>query len=510
MKLKRNKFSLSHHRLISCRMGYLLPIGLVEVLPRDTIQHSTTGLIRAAPLVSPVMARVDARIHHFFVPHRLVWEDFEKFITGGPDGNDDSILPTVTSGDTGFAEGSLADYFGLPTGVPNLEVSALPFRAYNLIFNEYYRDQDLVDEVAISLASGSDVTTSKQVMNCAWEKDYFTSARPFLQKGTAVTIPSYGGSVNAPLSITTTISGNGNPTFIAQATGSAASGDANFNNGRLSGGATGGSTAVGWSNPALIASSTGTARIDLDAAGGIAVDDLRLALSIQRFQEARARYGSRYTEYLRYLGVISSDSRLQRPEYLGGGRTPLQFSEVLQTAEGESPVGEMRGHGIGAIRSNRYRRFIEEHGYIISLLSIRPKTVYSQMVPRTWIRKTKEDFYQPELAFIGQQEIYNKELQANHSNPDGIFGYQDRYNEYRYTPSSISGEFRSTLDYWHMARLFNGDVALNSDFVQCNPTDRIFAAPGTSEEPLDTMYCFFNHSIQARRMLPKIANPKII
>ena len=509
MKLKRNKFSLSHHRLISCRMGFLLPIGLVEVLPRDTIQHATTGLIRAAPLVSPVMARVDARIHHFFVPHRLVWQDFESFITGGKDGNDQSVLPTVSSGESGFAEGSLADYFGLPTGVPNMSVSALPFRAYNLIFNEYYRDQDLVDELPFSTESGADTTTSLLVQNCAWEKDYFTSARPWMQKGTAVTIPSYGGSVTAPVSGSVTVSGNistlsSGSRYVASATAAGSYypiSSQNVSNTNLVG-----------LNPEITStgSLSATANIDLDAAGGIAVDDLRLALSIQRFQEARARYGSRYTEYLRYLGVISSDARLQRPEYLGGGRTPLQFSEVLQTAEGTSPVGEMRGHGIGAIRSNRYRRFIEEHGYIITLLSIRPKTVYSQMIPRTWIRKTKEDFYQPELAFIGQQEIYNKELQANHSEPDGIFGYQDRYNEYRYTPSSISGEFRSTLDYWHMARLFNGDVALNEDFVQCNPTDRIFAAPGTSESPNDTMYCFFNHSIQARRMLPKIANPRII
>ena len=519
MNLKRNKFSLSHHKLLSCRMGYLIPIGLLEVLPRDTIQHATTGLVRCAPMVSPVMARVDVRIHHFFVPTRILWNNWEDFITGGPDGANDSVLPIVSSGTSGFAEGSLADYFGLPTGVPNLQVSALPFRAYNLIFNEYYRDEDLIDPVAIGDGDGSDTTTSLALQSCAWEKDYFTSARPWTQKGPDVSIPVEALSGG----MTIDIAGNGSPTFkqtftaqgaapggtVSGALRSSSSGNPSSSVGvnfvgsiPASGGVSGNMV---WDNAALSGNISGDIQL-----GGINVNDLRLGLSLQRFQEARARYGSRYVEYLRYLGVISSDARLQRPEYLAGGRSPLQFSEVLQTAEGENPVGEMRGHGIGALRSNRYRRFIEEHGYIVTLMSIRPKTVYGQMLPRTWIRKTKEDFFQPELQFIGQQEVYNKELSANASNPDGVFGYQDRYNEYRYHESSVAGEFRSTLDYWHMARKFAGNVALNGDFVTCNPTDRIFAAPGTSEAPNDTVYCFFHHSIQARRMLAKVANPRII
>lgn len=483
---KRNKFSLSYHKLMSCRMGFLLPIGLLEVLPGDTIQHATTGLVRCAPLVSPVMARADVRIHHFFVPNRLLWDDWEDFITGGPNGDDDSVLPTVTApSSTGFQEGSLADYFGLPTGVAGLQVSALPFRAYALIYNEFYRDEDLMPEIAISKASGADSTTNMALQSCAWEKDYFTSARPWTQKGSAVTIPldgsarirSYGSGSPAPVDRLALMK-NSSTNMVTFADDS--------------------------SNP-----NAASNVVSLDK-GFISINDLRLGLSLQRMEEARARYGSRYVEYLRYLGVISSDARLQRPEYLGGGRSPIQFSEVLQTAEGQSPVGEMRGHGISAMRSNRYRRFIEEHGYIVTLLSVRPKTVYGSMIPRTWIRKTKEDFFQPELQFIGQQEVYNKELSANASNPNGVFGYQDRYAEYKYHESSISGEFRSTLDYWHMARMFSGNVALNSDFVTCTPTDRIFAAPGTSEEPNDTLYCFFHHSIQARRLMSKVGTPRII
>lgn len=496
---KRNKFSLSYQRLLSCRMGQLIPIGLTEVLPNDTIQHATTGLVRCAPLVSPVMARCDVRIHHFYVPTRILWENWEDFITGGPDGSDDSVIPTVNSGASGFSEGSLADYFGLPTGVANLEVSALPFRAYNLIFNEYYRDEDLIDPVSIGTGDGPDSVTNMKLLNCAWEKDYFTSARPWTQKGSAVSIPVFGDSVP----VVSSISSDG-PFMLDGANFSRPNGtDVSWNS-------SGYHAAI--SNAKYSSGLKVDSSIDTSSASGtgINVSDLRLALSLQRFQEARARYGSRYTEYLRYLGVISSDARLQRPEYLAGGRSPLQFSEVLQTAQGSNPVGTMAGHGLTALRSNRYRRFIEEHGYIVTLMSIRPKTVYKNMIPRTWIRKTKEDFFQPEFQHIGQQEVYNKELNANSSNPDGVFGYQDRYNEYRYHESSVSGEFRSTLNYWHMARDFAGDVALNADFITCNPTDRIFAAPGTESDKNDTIYCFFNHSIQARRAMVKVANPKII
>lgn len=496
---KRNKFSLSYQRLLSCRMGQLIPIGLTEVLPNDTIQHATTGLVRCAPLVSPVMARCDVRIHHFYVPTRILWENWENFITGGPDGNDDSVLPTVSSGSSGFAEGSLADYFGLPTGVPNLAVSALPFRAYNLIYNEYYRDEDLIDPVSIGSGDGPDTVTNLRLLNCAWEKDYFTSARPWTQKGSAVSIP-VGSDPNISLT------SNG-PFTLRPLNGSNISPDSTA----ISYAAGTGKVQITSYGPNDVdATYSSGLKINASQLGSIDVSDLRLALSLQRFQEARSRYGSRYTEYLRYLGVISSDARLQRPEYLAGGRSPLQFSEVLQTAQGSNPVGTMAGHGLTALRSNRYRRFIEEHGYIVTLMSIRPKTVYKNMIPRTWLRRTKEDYFQPEFQHIGQQEVYNKELNANSRNPDGVFGYQDRYNEYRYHESSVSGEFRSILNYWHMARDFAGDVALNSDFVTCNPTDRIFAAPGTESDKNDTIYCFFNHSIQARRAMVKVADPKII
>jgi len=236
---------------------------------------------------------------------------------------------------------------------------------------------------------------------------------------------------------------------------------------------------------------------DLSGASAITINALREAMALQRYAEARARYGSRYVEYLRYLGVRSSDARLQRPEYLGGGRQTIQFSEVLQTAEGTNPVGEMRGHGIAAMRSNRYRKFFEEHGYVISLLTVRPKTIYQQGLFRHWNRRVKEDFYQKELQHIGQQEILNKEVYAPHASPDGVFGYQDRYDEYRRNESLVSGEFRdTTLDHWHMARVFGSTPALNASFVSSVPTKRIFASEST-----DGLYIMANHSMQARRMV---------
>lgn len=469
--MKRSKFSLSNYKLLTTDMGELTPIGLTEVLPGDTIQQATSALVRVSPLLAPVMHPVQVRIHHWFVPHRIVWDNWENFITGGPDGYNDSEFPTITMPSSGGAAvGSLADYLGVPTGVNSLEVSALPFRAYALIWNEWYRDQDLQTKLAISTDDGNDTTTSTALQNCAWEKDYFTSARPWTQKGPEVTLPL----------------GTTAPVITSPGVGTAALGTIYSN-----------------TNSKLFANDSYSNAVvtDLTQATAASVNDLREAFAIQRYEEARARYGSRYTEYLRYLGVRSSDARLQRPEYLGGGKQTIQFSEVLQTGvttdgDDQEGVGNLKGHGIAALRSNRYRRFFEEHGYIITVMSVKPKTIYSQGLPRTWNRRTKEDFFQKELQHIGQQEVLNKELYASHSSPDGVFGYQDRYDEYRRTESTIAGEFRTTLDYWHYARIFASQPALNADFVKSVPTKRVNAVQSE-----DVLWIMANHSIQARRLV---------
>lgn len=492
--MKRDKFSLSHTKLLSCDMGELVPCGMIEVLPGDTIQQNSNILLRAAPLLSPVFHSVDVRVHHWYVPHRLVWEDWENFITGGPDGNNASVFPTITfGGGTGAAVGSLADYLGVPTGVNNLAVSALPFRAYALIFNEWYRDQDLVTPLVIDRTSGPDTTTNTELMNCAWEKDYFTSSRPWEQKGPSITIPIGTTAPVLGIGPINTVNPLGGQTTQYRQTGGTLMAPPNaFYQ-------TQPTQSIGIEATAAGGTGYPNIRADLSQASAVTVNALREALAIQRYEEARARYGSRYTEYLRYLGVRSSDARLQRPEYLGGGKNVIQFSEVLQTAEGTDPVGTLRGHGITGVRSNRYRRFIEEHGYIISCISVRPKTIYMQGLPRTWNRRTKDEFWQKEFQHIGQQQVLNKEIDASHATPEGVFGYQDRYDEYRRMESSVSGEFRTVLDFWHMARDFSTDPALNADFVECVPTDRNFAAQDN-----DTMYLYIRHSVQARRLLAKV------
>jgi len=490
--MKRSLHSLSNYRLTSFGQGSLVPVGLTEVLPGDTIQQATSALIRVSPLLAPVMHPVVVRIHHWFVPHRIVWDEWEPFITGGPDGMNASVFPTIDAGGSGFAVGSLGNHLGCPASVAGLDVSALPFRGYAMILNNFYRDQDLVPEIAMSTASGVDSTTNVDLQVCAWEKDYFTTSRPWTQKGPEVTIP-LGTSAPVVSDGTQPNMTGGGGSDIGLKTGNDAGGSQGF---------VGRSGTWGSVGQDLIWGNNTGLETDLTNASAADINQLRLAFALQRYEEARARYGSRYTEYLRYLGVRSSDARLQLPEYLGGGKQTLQFSEVLQTgvttdgddAEG---VGNLKGHGIGAMRSNRYRRFFEEHGYVFTLMSVRPKTIYAQGLPRTWNRRTKEDFFQKELQHIGQQEVLNKELKASHASPDGVFGWQDRYDEYRRQESSVSGEFATTaLDYWHMARIFASDPALNADFVKCVPTQRIYASTAT-----DPLYVMANHSIQARRLV---------
>lgn len=495
---KRSKFSLSHHRLLSFSQGELVPIGIYEVLPGDTVQASTSAFIRIAPLNTPVMHPVQTRIHHWFVPYRLLWDEWEDFITGGPDGDDESVFPTINL--VNPAVGSLADYLGVPTGTYTLAVSALPFRAYALIFNEWYRDQDLVTPLAFSDASGVDSTTSTVLQNVAWEKDPFTTARPWEQKGPAVTLPLGVSAPVVPNGIASQFvkqSGGASFNFAADATGDVI---------MSAGVGSGAGDAISF-RPGLDGSGDALTGLeaDLTAATSVDINDVRRAFALQRLMEARARYGSRYTEYLRYLGVSSSDARLQRPEYLGGGKSPVQISEVLQTAEGTNPVGTLKGHGIGSMRSNRFRRHFDEHGIVLSFMSVKPRTVYMQALPRHWNRRVKEDFWQKELQHIGQQEVLNKEVYALSGAPDAIFGYQDRYDEYRRAVSGVSGEFRTLLTSWHMARDFTTTPVLNSSFIQSNPTNRVYASTDT-----DQVYATCLHKIVARRLVAQTGTSFIL
>lgn len=498
--MRRFKHSLSHYRLVTCNLGMLVPVAKMEVLPGDSFQQRTTALVRVSPLIAPVMHPVDIRIHHFFVPMRKLLDaegDWEKFITGGKDGLGEGVtLPLLQSPPTtGYLANSLPDYLGIPPGVPDLSHLAMPIRAFNQIFNEYYRDQDLVPERDL------DDLTIPQI---AWGKDYFTAARPWPQKGPDVTLPL---GAKAPIiglgkldqqfdNTNTALFETDKPGTRIYASSARIDGSLSQENLQVE------EDPANPGFPGIYA--------DLSSSEAVNINEFRKAFALQRYQEARSRYGSRFVDYLAYLGVRSSDARLQRPEFLGGGRATIAFSEVLNTTssvDGATPVddlGHMAGHGIAALRSNKYRRFFEEHGYIISLMSVRPRNMYMNALNRSWTRATKEDFYQKELEMIGQQEIKTQEVYAP-ANKDTVFGYQDRYSEYKTHPSTIHGEFRDIFDYWHFGRNFTDDPVLNQSFTDCVPTKRVFA-----EQTQHSLWMMVNNSVQARRMVNKSGKSRIM
>ncbi|AXL15100.1 major capsid protein [Microviridae sp.] len=480
--MKRAKHTLSHYRMVTANMGELFPISCVPVLPGDTMQGNTSALVRVSPLNTPVMHPVKVRLHTFFVPNRVVWPEtevgggWESFITGGADG---TATPTIPTSNTNTTKKTVATYLGLPP-IGGVAYNQLPLRAVNAIYNDYYRDQDLCPER---------VFNDNTVPKIAWEKDYFSSARPFSQKGPDVTVPL---GTRAPVASDQTA---GNPLAIYST--DSADYEAMPSDGvTLQMGGAGGTEA-------------NSMYADLTNATAANVNDWRAAFSIQRYQEARARYGSRFTEYLRYLGITPSDARLQRPEFISGGTTRLNFSEVLQTSPNSEAdadgVGDLYGHGIAGARTNKWRRFFEEHGYVITMMSIRPKALYLNGVQRDFLKTTKEDYYQKELVNLGQQEVYQAELYAE--NERDVFGYQDRYHEYRSHPSQISQDFRDTLNAWHLGRDLQANVTLNQSFVECNPSKRIFQVDDGS---VDSLWIMANNHLVARRLVPKRANPRIL
>ncbi len=470
-------------------MGQLIPIQVIEILPGDTLQGRTSATIRVSLLLKPVMHQVQVRIHHWFVPNRIIYDGWEDFITGGPDGNNSDTPPTYVQG--AGAE-LLGDYLGVPPGVDGQIVSELPVRSYNKIFNEWYRDQDLVPELA---------ENTRVVQKIAWERDYFTSARPTPQKGDEITLPVAGMAPIVGLGASDTAT-------ETNVTGEETDkGTQVYPFGRNV-------TGVGSANQLVMeAEENGNPQIyaDLSQAEQITINDFRKGFALQRYQEARSRYGSRYTEYLRYLGIKSSDARLDRPEFLGGGRTNINFSEVLNTTgdpqgQEEAFVGDLHGHGIASMRTNRFRRFFEEHGIMLTLLSIRPKTMYSNSLHRKFSRTTKEDYWQKELQFIGQEPVLSKEVFSEAGAPgDVIFGWQDRYQTYKREPSIVTAEFRELINDWHMSREFSIAPVLNEDFISCDATKRIHA-----EQVQHSMWCMINNSVQARRMVSASSESRIL
>lgn len=509
-----SKFNLSHTRPSTFKMGNLVPIGCWEVLPGDYWKFDSNIFLRCLPLATPVMHPVHLNYAAFFVPTRLLWEDWEDFITSGPDGDDASVPPTVTltytagTPDTGTnVAGSLADHLGVPPLINNLSVSALPFRAYNMIFNDFFRDEDIVPEADISLASGPDSTTDLTLLNVAWEKDFFTTSRPWSQKGSEVTIPVLG---DAPVYLDPDAEGTFQ--YIQQYDNYTAdtSGVASLRVG--SPGGSGAGTRPMTSSASSVPASTGmvldpndTLLTDLAGTSGVPINDMRLALAMQRFKERMARWGNRYTEFIsNSFGVKALDMRLQRPEPIASGHTLIQFSEVLQTSpDGGEGVGNLFGHGIGGLRTRRSSYRASEHGFIIVLVSARPKTVYMQALPKMWSRTSRYDYFHPDFQHLGQQEVLHKEIYAASGTPNAVWTYQDRYDEYRRLESKPSGLFNTTLKDWHLARDLASMPTFNESFITCNPSTRIF-----QDTEGDNLLALSRHNIRVnRRKMIKVARP---
>jgi hypothetical protein len=506
--ISSNTFDLSHDRKLSCRIGELVPINLIEVIPGDKFNIQTSQMLRFAPLVAPVMHQSSVYTHYFFVPNRILWSGWEDFITGGPDGTNNSVHPYLESEDD-IEVGSLFDYMGIPTGTDgsNTQINALPFAAYNKVYNEYYRDENLITPLEDQLTNGgNDAADFNTMQKRAWQHDYFTSALPWTQKGPEATLPL---GTTAPILFTpdgtktnklTDLSGND---FNATA----------YVRSRSAGGnifADTGATA-----DALI-NNADTLTADLSQATASTIIDLRRAFKLQEFLEKNARGGSRYIEtIMSHFGVRSSDARLQRPEFLGGNSAPMQISEVLQTApatdaQGAAPTpqGNMAGHGISVGGSANINYKVEEHGFIIGIQSFLPKSAYQQGLPKLFSKSDKFDYYWPSFAHIGEQPVYNKELyyQNNNSIDNEVFGYTPRYAEYKFINSSVHGEYRTTLDFWHMGRIFDSKPSLNQDFIECDHDEvsRIFAV--TQSEQL---YCHVYNKIKATRKMPFFGSPKM-
>lgn len=492
LKPGRSVFNLSYEKKLTCDMGQLIPVMCDEVVPGDVFTIGNQLVVRMQPMVAPILHEINVYTHYYFVPYRLLWDEWEDFITGGVDGDLVPVPPVWTPGTGGYPVGSLWDYFGLPTGV--VPTGALPLdfpkRAYNFVYNEYYRDETLVDEI--------DVDTSDEIMYRAWEKDYFTSSLPWQQRGVAPALP-ISGVTNAVWTV-----GGGVVVGPVGGGGQAGASDtAGDNKIRINGATFANNFVAGLNNNV----------VDFDDATTFNVADLRLAFQIQKWLERNARAGARYTEFLKaHFDAFPKDERLQRPEYIGGTKTPLIISEVLQTSstDATTPQGNLAGHGITADSRMAGKYRAQEFGVIIGIMSIMPRSAYQQGIDRQWLRRTKYDFYFPEFAHLSEQAIENAEIMAlnnNEAHNTGIFGYQGRYDEMRVKRNMVCGQMRTTLDYWHLGRIFDAGSppALNQSFIECRPDKRIFAV---ESEP--GFIVSFGNLIRAVRPMPVKSNPGMI
>ena len=483
--IQRSVFNRSHDLKTTFDAGYLVPIFVDEALPGDTFTLNTTAFGRLATPINPVMDNIHVETFFFAVPHRLVWDNWEKFCgeQTNPGDSTDYLIPTVT---TTVANSTLYDYMGVPTGV-SLTFNNLAGRAFNLIWNEWFRDENLQDSVVVDTGDGPDDAADYVLLKRGKRHDYFTSCLPWPQKGETVTLPITGQAA---------VKHNwGSGTFGNVYAHPQQPGDTDY---RLS----------------LLNNLNHEIYADLSDATAATINDLRESFQIQRLYERDARGGTRYTEIIQsHFGVTSPDARLQRPEYLGGGKDRINIHPISQTSstDATTPQGNMSAFGTTGFGGHGFSKSFTEHCVIIGLINVYADLTYQQGLNRMFSRQDRWDYYWPALAHIGEQAVLNKEIYADGSaNDDAVFGYQERFAEYRYKPSMITGQMRSnyatSLDVWHLAQDFASLPALNATFIEENPPiDRVIAVPSEPHILLDAYF-----DLKCARPMPTYSVPGLI
>jgi hypothetical protein len=512
--IPRSKFDCQSTHKTTFDAGYLVPIYVDEVLPGDTFNLNMTAFARLSTPLYPIMDNLHLESFFFFVPNRLIWNNWQKFM-GQQENPSDSIsyvVPQQVSPANGYAIGSLQDYMGLPTVgqvTATKTVSHCAFwpRAYNLIYNEWFRDENLQNSVVVDKGDGPDTVTNYTLLRRGKRKDYFTSSLPWPQKGAAVTLPL--GS-QAPIKVSATansystvLNGNNQVRYLTEAN---VGGGVHLTLDESSG------------TPGLYPQSALYA--DLSAATAATINQLRQSFQIQKLLERDARGGTRYTEIIRsHFGVISPDSRLQRPEYLGGGTTDINISPIAQTsgtsASGTTtPLGTLASMGTTLAHNHGFTQSFTEHGVIIGIVAVRADLTYQQGLSKMWSRSTRYDFYFPAFATLGEQAVLNQEIYVTGDTTDtGVFGYQERWAEYRYYPSRISSLFRSTaagtIDGWHLAQKFTAVPTLNDTFIKDTPPLSRALAVGASANGQQFIFDSF-FDVKKARPMPMYSVPGLI